>query len=245
MEIQSNFTTLDNCEHDVIIEGFCDNCGLEVGPRIDMESNFIDNYMISTRNEPKNYNTEINKIDVSEQVKTVISESLNKTDRSVKGVTRELDVFCHAYLASAELNELQPEKALKSLNITSKNLNKSLRIISGTDKKVIKDNEGQVITCPIVSISPIECLKEICTKIEYLKPHQDDIQKLIQTMLRKSPTLLNEKPKHIAIGFIKCYCKRKKIPIKDFIGQMDISEATINQYSSKINKLIDMHDIVI
>lgn len=244
MEEQCKLSIFDDCEHLSLREGYCENCGLDIGPRIEMESGYIDSYMMSTKSDPKNYDKELNKIDcISEELKNKVSDNLSKEKRSTRAVSRKLDVFCQVYVSGAELNELHPHQIVKSLDISGRNLNKTIRNISGTGTKNICDQSGDYMTCSIVSISPVDSLKEICDVIEKIAPYQEEIKELITQCIRKSPSILNERPKHIAAGFVKYFCQVRKITIRDIGSYIDLSNPTINQYSTKVKTICEKHDI--
>jgi hypothetical protein len=242
-EDKSKFTLslFDDCGHEDIYQGFCTNCGLDVGMRLEMESVFSDNYMSSSKNEYKNYDNEINSVvGISEELKNKVIDNLSKEKRSMKETTRKLDVFQQLYVSGAELHQLNPEQNAKSLNLNTKNLNKSLRDISGTGTKLIRDEQGEITTCPIVSLDPINFLKEFCDKIAIIKPEFINMSKSFKELLKKSPCLLNERPKCITLGFIKIYCQVHGISLKELnlVSYVeDITNATINQYSTKIKKI--------
>jgi len=231
----------DECQHEDIYQGFCKKCGLDVGLRLEIDSSFSDHFMSSSNTGFKNYDTEINSLTgVSEELKNKITDNLNKEKRSIKETTRKLDVFQQLYIAGAELNELNPDQNAKSLNLNSKNLNKSLRDISGTGNKVIRDDNGEITTCPVVSLDPINFLKDFCDKIPLIKSEFSNMKNSFKQLLSKSPCLLNERPKCITLGFIKIYCQVHGISLKELnlISYVDdVSSATINQYSTKIKKI--------
>jgi len=249
----TDLSFMDDCEHLNITEGFCQSCGLSTGPRLDFDVTNSDSHFPFVKNESKNYDTELSKIDcMSDKLKQVVVENLGKEKRPAKEASRKLEVFCQVYVAGAEMNELKPDQIAGSLKMSGRNLNKSLRVISGTSHKSIKDDEGQPTICPIVSISPIDCLKDICQQIddaksrneqEKISKHYENMKVALNRIIKKSPSILNERPKYIAAGFVKYYCHIKNINIKDISSIIDLSTPTLNQYSSKVRKLCEMHDI--
>jgi len=242
---KSDLSIFDTCKHISLREGYCEFCGLDVGIRLEMESCYSDNYMLMSKTEIKNFDNELNKLDtISDKLKNKVTDNLSREKRPIKEVSRKLDVFKQVYVAGAELNELNPNQMSKSLKLTGKNLNRSLRDISGTGRHAVTDEDGQTTTCPIVSISPIDSLQEMCSAIDKVQPFYENIKKLIELCIKKSPSLLNERPNYVSIGFIKFYCQVKGITIKDIGSYVNLPNPTINQYSSKVKKICELHNIV-
>ncbi len=245
---------IDECSHENINEGFCCSCGLSMGPRIEIDLANSDNHLSYIRYDNKKYESDITKLDyISDELKSVVITNLEKEKLRGKEASRNLKVFCHVYVNGAEMEELQPNKLVNSLNINSKNLNKSLRVISGTSRKTIKDNDGQISTCPIVSINPIDCLKEMCeqmssknkSKEKKIGSYHDEMKEKLQQIIKKSPSILNERPTHVAAGLIKYFCQIKNIDVKDMSSIINLSGPTLTQYAGKIKKLCEHHGISI
>lgn len=244
MQTDNNFSLFDTCEHLNTCEGFCESCGMDVGPRIITESNYSDICMYIPKTETRTYDDELNKIEgLSMELKSKVSETLNKDKCTGKEVTRKIDVFKQVYVTGAEINELNPEVVLKSLNLSRKNINETLRDISGTGKKNIKDQKGEVITCPVASISTFEYLKKICDIVPHLKEHHNNIKLLLEKCILKSQSLLNSKPQHLAAGCAKLYCQVNGLPHQNMSSQIDLPNQAISQYVTKLKKVCELHNI--
>jgi hypothetical protein len=244
---------LRECLHEYIKEGFCANCGFGMGPRLDFDSIYYKGQMSAVNNTQKGYETELSKIGgFSETLTNLVKTKLKNEKRPAKETTRKLDVFCQFYVEGASLGEINPVKIAKKLKLNGRNLNKSLRIVSGTSKKSVRSIDGIIKTLQVVSISPVDCLKDICNMYdnvisecsgERLETYYDEFVHYLKLAIKKSPSLLNERPKYVAIGFVKYYCGYFGIELKNIGKIVDISVPTLNQYSSKMKKLFDLHKI--
>jgi hypothetical protein len=246
-----NFLFLENCEHEFCIEGYCNSCGIEMGVKIDFNSGYGDTHVKSKSASNQGYDHELSQLtEISEELREVVSSKFRQKKGRVRDSSRANDVFCETYIGGAKMGELKPDSIAKSLGMNGKGVNKSLRAISGTSLRTIKDDNGKVILMPVVSINPLDCVVDICEQIdraskdeskEKLANHIEDIKKIIAYIIRKCPSLLNERPRHVAAGFIKYYCQINSLPFQEMGIQLNLSNPTLNQYNSKAKLLCEKY----
>jgi len=245
---RDEFETIENCPHEYCTEGYCTACGLETGPKIEFSGGFSDSHIKAKSTSEQSYQREIERVDgLSKELKETVVNKLNQNMKNSRESSRVQNVFCEVYVSGAKKGELKPDNVVRCLHMNGRNLNKSLRVLSGTSPKTVKDEEGEVITMPIVSISPIDCIDDICDKIDKqgkIKAHVDTIRELISKAIDKYPHLLNERPKHVAAGFVKYYCQLHKLLIQDISGLVEISNPTLNQYSTKAKKICEKYKLM-
>lgn len=250
-EDNSLFDILNECTHDFCSDGYCSSCGMDLGPKMEFDFSYSDIHMKSTSSSGHTYYYEVNQIDyLSEQLREVVTNKLNQETCHPRESSRILAVFCGVYVEGAKIGELKPDNVVKSLKMKGRDLNKSLRVVSGTSRKTIKDNEGEVVVMPVVSISPLDCVIDICKQIDKhsdrkvkLDIHIDSIKNLISKAIKKMPSLLNERPRYVAAGFIKYYCQVNGLPTQDIGTFVDLSGPTLNQYNSKAKSLCKMYNL--
>lgn len=235
---------IENCEHYSIREGYCDLCGLSIGMRLEFEPDYLRNY---TYIKPvQNHDTELKQVNcISQELREIVKENLKVKGKSIKK-RRSKNVFCETYISGALIDEIKPEEIINLLNLSKKHVKDSMRIISGTNTKVVCDETPK--TLQMVSISPLYLLTEICMLIDksgkIIFPHIDNIRNLINVVEKISPSINNNRPKNLTIGFIKYYCVLNHINIGDISTITGISKPVINQMTSKIKKICISHNII-
>jgi hypothetical protein len=251
---ENSLNFLKECKHEYIREGFCLNCGFGMGPRLDFKTMFYKGHMLAPRKTSMGYENEFSKIgnEFSEKLTKIVKDKLLKEKRSTREATRKSDLFCRFYFESVVHGEINPTYIAEKLGLDGKSLNKSLRIVSGTSRKSIRDSSGEIKKLQIVSISPVDCLESICSKFDKsndvfydLVSQLEVISSYMKKLLSRCPSLLNERPKYVAAGLIKHYCYCKDINYKDLGKFVEISTPTLNQYSSKMKKLLKNYKIEI
>jgi hypothetical protein len=245
-EEADGISLLENCEHEYCTEGYCETCGMEMGSKIDFDTGYSENHLKGKNSSAQSYSTEIDKLDsISDELKKMVINKLTKDTSSNRESGRAFNIFCAVYVAGAETGEMKPDSIVKSLKMNGRSVNKSLRAISGTGPKTIKDDKGGVLVIPVVSISPLDCVSEICKEIDNnkeddeqdtLKEHIDAIKAMISKVIKKKPSLLNDRPTYVAAGFIKFYCQRNDLNVQDINVHAKMSSPTLNQYSSRAKK---------
>ena len=239
----SNLDFIENCEHEFVYEGYCESCGFEIGTKLEFESYSYGEY--------KKIYVPVNNINlvvcISPELKAIVSEKIYNDN---KKLSNKLNIFQQVYLSGGDIGELDPDNVSDNLRLSNRILNKSMRAISGTDTHIIETKQSTML--PIVSISPIYLLKDMCNLIDFSKynllklnisSHKEEIKKLIEITFDLEPTLVNDRPKHLTVGFITYYCKCNNIPLYDISNVVNLSKTTIYQLMVKIRKICNSRKI--
>jgi len=249
--IRDNFLFLENCEHDFCVEGYCNSCGIEMGVKIDFNVGYSDTHVKTKSASSQGYEHELSQLtELSVELKDAVSAKLGQKKGRTRDSSRANDVFCETYIGGAKMGELKPDSVVKSLGMNGRGVNKSLRAISGTSIKTIKDENGKVVLMPVVCISPLDYITQICTQMDQstkpnskdkLLPYADEIKRIVSYIIKKSPSLLNERPRHLAAGFVKYYCVLNELPFQEMAKVLDFSNPTLNQYTAKAKSLCEKY----
>lgn len=256
-----NTDTLDdlivNCDHPDTNEGFCTNCGSSTGPRLEFESIYSKGQISVNKNTGKCFETYLENVHgVSDKLKTTVIKKLNGDSKNTRNTNMAQKTFCQIYLSGAEIYELNPDSVVNSLNLKGRKLNQSIRTVSGTSKKSSNNpDSSKDLILQIVSISPTDCLKEICNDFDNKFKHStgenplifycETIKNIISKIIKVNPSILNERPKYIAVGFIRHYCINNNIPITNLQEIANISIPTLNQYTNKAKKMCKKYNVLV
>lgn len=238
---------MDKCSHEEIIDGICNFCGLEVygtscGTFIDMSSTYSDShsYMDTNNNQP--FESDLKNLSVPDEVKSLVITLANSCPRETHrmGVRRQ-QLFSYIYLAYLQLGyNFDPEKLRLEMNMNQREVNMALRIISGTSSIEIPlpvmENE-EPISAPVVVISPIIYLEDICTD-NNIEKYYEEIHDFAKDILNKNKILFEFNPKHIAISLVKCYLSKLNINIQKFAKNNNISDSILKQHVNRINNIL-------
>lgn len=249
-------TLLEECPHEFCTEGYCSSCGLEMGPKMDFDSTYGESHVKRRSITSQGYQSEMEKVSgVSENLKGIVADKLNKSgSHHCRESTRTLRVFCELYVNGAKEGELKPEGVARSLKMTGKNLNQCLREVSGTGRKTIEGSNGETIVMPVVCLSPLDYIVEICSIIDKgirvspkikISPHVENIRRIISQAIKSCPSLHNKRPYYVAAGFIKHYCVVNGLNLGDISSLISMSSPTLNQYSTEARKLCDQYEITV
>lgn len=238
---------MDSCSHDYIIEGVCNRCGLEVyatsnGTFIDMSSTYSNCHSYMDSNTVQPFESDLRGLTIPEDVKTLVITLANSCPRETHrmGVRRQ-QLFSYIYLAYLQLGyKFDPEKLRQEMNMNQREVNMALRIISGTSSIEIPlpmINEAEPISAPVVVISPIIYLEDICqdNKIE---EHYDKIFTFSKELLDKNRILLEFNPKHIAVSLVKCYLNQIGVNVQKFAKINSISDSILKQHVNRITAIL-------
>lgn len=245
-------TLIEECAHEFCSEGYCSSCGLETGPKLDFDSGYGETHVRRRGPSNRGYCDEMNQVSgISENLKDMVAERLSKNPtRHCRESTRSLQVFCEIYISGAKEGELKPENVASSLKMNGKRLNQCLRVVSGTSRKTIAGSDGETLVMPVVSISPMDSVSDICATIDQrtrpgnlvkLSAHVEEIRDLIARAIKKCPSLLNKRPRYVAAGFIKYYCVSNNFNFGDIGAHISLSSPTLNQYSTEARKLCEQY----
>ena len=174
---------LDNCIHDDIVEGVCDNCGLMVGEGYDFSTEYSKNY------------TKMNttKVSILESIEGLPEEVINaarsniekKQEENGKKIRNDAkNTFIVLYNAYLELGlDFKPHELAEKLKLNRKDINWCLKVSSGTSltkTSVSEDNRYP----SIVIISPVSFIESICKNNE-ISQYCDEIKDITREILEK------------------------------------------------------------
>lgn len=238
---------MQDCEHQTIYEGICNDCGMEVygtatGTFIDMKSSYSEyhSYVDTTNIQP--FESDLKNIDIPDEVKNLVMNLASSCSRETHrmGVRRQ-QLFSYIYLAYLQLGfKFDPEKIRKEMKMSQREINMALRIISGTssiDIPLPVSEQSEPLSAPVVVISPIIYIEEVC-ETNNLAQFKDEVIQLGKEILDKNKMLLEYNPKHIAITIVKHYMNIKNISVQKFSKINGISDSILKHHLQRINKIV-------
>ena len=229
---------LDNCIHDDIVEGVCDNCGLMVGEGYDFSTEYSKNY------------TKMNttKVSILESIEGLPEEVINtarsniekKQEENGKKIRNDAkNTFIVLYNAYLELGlDFKPHELAEKLKLNRKDINWCLKVSSGTSltkTSVSEDNRYP----SIVIISPVSFIESICKNNE-ISQYCDEIKDITREILEKKDILYSSRPEYVSYAIVKKYAEKNGISLKSFSKKNKISDnalkRTINDIDFFFNK---------
>jgi transcription initiation factor TFIIIB Brf1 subunit/transcription initiation factor TFIIB len=230
----------DNCTHKSIFEGVCNDCGLEIsGCHIDMTSSYSEYHSHTDNIVAKPFEQDLKNLSIPDEVKNLVIQLAMSCPKETHrmGVRRQ-HLFSFIYLAYLQLGyKFDHNKLVEELKMTKREINMALRIISGTSSSEISlpagEQEGEVISAPIVVISPMIYIEELC-KNNNLIEQKDEIIVHAKKILAKDKILYEFNPKHIAVALVKHYLNQQKVNIPKFAKNNGISESILKQHMNRI-----------
>ena len=234
---------MEHCIHPSVDEGVCNDCGMEVfgtsnGTHIDMSSTYSEYHSYMDMNATQPFEADLKSIDIPDEVKNLVITLASSCPRETHrmGVRRQ-QLFSYIYLAYLQLGfKFDPDKIRTEMKMSQREVNMALRIISGTSSTCIPlpIHDSETLSAPIVVISPIVYLEDICTSnnlLEYLP----EINKMSKEILAKKKILLEYNPKHIAISLVKHYMNNIGVNITKFAKANGISDSILKQHLARIS----------
>jgi hypothetical protein len=230
----------ENCIHDTIFEGICTDCGLEIeGNYIDLTSSYSEFHSHTDSSSVQPFENDLKNLSIPDEIKhLVIQLAMSCPKETHRMGVRRQQLFSYIYLAYLQLGyKFDPDKVIEELGMTKREINMALRIISGTSSSEISlpsgGEDGEVISAPVVVISPIIYIEDIC-KDNNLTEHNSEILEYARFTLEKNKILYEFNPKHIAIALVKNYMNINKISIPKFAKANGISESILKQHINRI-----------
>jgi hypothetical protein len=231
---------LEHCLHKTIFEGVCSECGLEVeGTYIDMTSSYSEFHSHTDTVTVQPFENDLKHLSIPDDVKNlVVTLALSCPKDTHRMGVRKQQLFAYIYLAYLQLGyKFDPDNIIEELKMTKREINMSLRVISGTSSSDISlpagERAGEVLTAPVVVITPVDFIEDIC-KSNNLSPQLDEITNHAKKILEKNKILYEFNPKHIAIALIKHFLIQSKITIPKFAKANGISESILKQHMNRI-----------
>ncbi len=236
---------MQDCSHTNSFEGICNDCGMELygtsnGTFIDMKSTYSEYHAYTDMIHTQPFEADLKNINIPDEVKNLVMSLASSCPRETHrmGVRRQ-QLFSYIYLAYLQLGyKFDPDAVRKEMKMSQREINMALRIISGTssiDIPLPVSEESEPLSAPVVVISPIIYLEEICNN-NNLSEHIEEISKLSKDILDKNKILFEYNPKHIAITLVKHYMNIKGIGMSKFSKNNGISDSILKQHLARINK---------
>lgn len=223
---------LDDCVHDEIVEGVCENCGLIVGEGYDFSTEFSKNYT-------KMNTTKVSIIDtiegipkeVIDRAKINIEMKLEENGKKIRNDAK--NTFIVLYNAYLELGlDFKPHDLAEKLGLNRKDVNWCLKVSSGTSltkSNISEDNKYQ----PIVIISPVSFIDSIC-KNNDISEHCEEIKKITREILEQNDSLYSSRPEYVSYAIVKQYAEKHGMTLKSFSKKNKISDNALKRTTNDI-----------
>jgi hypothetical protein len=229
----------DSCPHTNISDGACVDCGLEIsGLNMDMTSTYSEYHSHFDSSNIQPFENDLKMLTIPEEIKNlVVKLALSCPKETHRMGVRKQQLFSYIYLAYLQLgNNFDPDSVIEELRMSQREKNMALRIVSGASSADISmpmAEEGEALSAPVVVISPVVYIKDIC-KENGLSEQIETIIIESKMILSKNKILFEFKPKHIAIALVKHYMNANKINIPKFAKNNGISESILKQHMNRI-----------
>ena len=237
---------MECCAHTDVYDGVCNQCGLEVfgisnGTYIDMSSSYSEHHSYMDNNNLQPFEVDLRGMDLPMEVKSMAMNLASSCPRETHrmGVRRQ-QLFSYIYLAYLQLGlKFDPERLREEMGMTQREVNMALRIVSGTSSISIPlptNDLDECISAPVVVISPVIYLEEICT-LNGIPEHTERVTVMSKTILKKNKILFESNPRHIAISLVKYYLNCVGVNIPKFSKNNRISDSILKQHVTKIGEI--------
>ena len=236
-----------DCKHPHIYDGACVDCGMEVfgtsnGTHIEMSSKYSEHhsYIDPQNNQP--FENDLKNLNIPIEIKVMVMNLASSCPRETHrmGVRRQ-QLFAYIYLAYLQTGfKFDPDRIRDELKMTQREVNMSLRIISGTssvDIPLPTTEDNETISAPIVVISPLVYIEEVC-ETNNIKEHTSEITSLTKRLLDKNKILLEFNPKHMAIAIVRYYMNNLNMNTSKFVKMNGISDSILKQHLLRIIKTL-------
>jgi len=247
LNLQSNNESKNSCDHDSVLEGICQKCNIFI---ITSNDYYIDHNTTEYSKAHHNYSSNVIKSSFEKDLKNLlipedVKSKVIELDLSSKrgfhrmGV-RKSQLFSYIHAAYQSLNyKIDVVNIQKQLQMTAKEINTAVRIITGTSAMAIPimDIGKRNLSTPIVVISPLSMIENVCRKNDLLE-HYHQVAELCKKTITKSDILMERKPEQVSLAILKYYMNLKGITITNFAQNNNITDATLNTRVNEI-ALID------
>ena len=228
---------LDDCIHEDIVEGVCENCGLIVGEGYDFSTEYSKNYT-------KMNTTKVSIIDTIEGVPQEVIDKAKqnietKQEESGKKIRNDAkNTFIVLYNAYLELGlDFKPHELANKLNLNRRDVNWCLKVSSGTSLSKTSVSEDQNYPS-IVIISPVSFIDSICKNNE-ISEHCDEIKRITRKILEQKDILYSSRPEYVSFAIVKKYSEQNGITLKSFSKKNKISDNALKRTINDIEFFFD------
>lgn len=231
------------CRHETIESGTCVECGLSMsctGSHLGYEQDYSLSHQRSAGVSSLGFEKDLAAIrDLSEEIKAWV---IRKTVSAPKGIhrmgCREQILFAYVYLGHLTLGyTVEPEKIAESLQMKPCNIAPAIKLASGISSIPLPQSVGDTVTAPMVIISPVTYLKstlQLIDKTQYLQQITDITNKALDA----DELLYEERPRSMAIGFIKYYLDINKIDVPKYHTFFNVTPSSVKTSVKKITESV-------
>ena len=223
---------LDDCDHEEVINGACENCGLILGLGYDFTTEYSKNYTkMNTSKAPMVDTIEGIPAEVIKCAKKNIEEMQQKTGKKIRNDAKH--TFIVLYNAYLELGfNFKPHDLAAKLKLSRKNVNWCLKVSSGTS--LTKMASGESSYQSIVIISPIAFIDSICKNNE-MGDHCLEIKRITREILEQKDILYSARPEYVSYAIVKKYSELHGIQLKSFSKKNNISDNALKKMINDID----------
>jgi hypothetical protein len=208
-----SLVNIETCVHENTVHGICVDCGLCLGGAsggsyLDMDVDFTQSHQYSGSVPMTYFEKDLKPLPIPDDVKALVIQMAQSNIQDVHrmGIRRQ-QLFSYIYLAYLQLGQrLDPQRVAEHLGMNQRDINLALRVVSATSSTNIplpKQN-NTYMAAPIVVISPLNYIEEVCQH-NGLQNYVSEVQTLAHRILNASSSLLEQKPKHVAVAIVKYY----------------------------------------
>lgn len=218
---------MENCNHEDIDNNICTSCGLHVGENINM--------CIPMKGETHTHiykprGDVLSNLPVSKDCLDWMIENHSREILSKKKKSRNRLIFAYIYIYHL-LNRktFNIKHVINHLDLREKDVNMAMRIVSG-----IKNRDLLQKHAPIVVFSPKIYLSSFCKKASV---NEEEVGKLLDLVLEKDPSILEEDPEKVVAGLIRYYVELNG---NLFDGsRLGFAPVITKEYKNLIEKILD------
>lgn len=220
------------CQHE-FMNNICIHCNLVI-------EKFFEN-----NQEDRTYIRDSNKYNIIDQLEGIPPEVIHlakqniirkqkETGKKVRNDKKNTFIQIYEAYVDSENKDLNPHHIAKQLQLSRKEINWCLKIISQTSL-VPSVHEEVNKHISIVIISPIAYIKKICYTND-LKEHEETLTTLVKYILKEKDILFSSRPEYVACAIVKKFCEAKNISIKSYSKKNKISDNALKKAISDIDE---------
>lgn len=237
-----DIVNMDSCGHEEIVDGCCFKCGLTIS-----ESDFLFTSTYTslhgrvTPNSHLGFEKDLALIDIPEEIKSWILAKVGAAPKKTHRMgCRVRILFAYIYIANLQIGyNFMPEELIEKTKIQKKLITKALQLSSGIDSIQLPQGEGDIITAPLVVITPISYLMKYLEPIN-LENHYDNVKQLAEKALLNDEFLYEISPKWVAIAIIKCYIDFNSIDVPNFYRKFKSDASSIKKCIIKVRNALSV-----
>ena len=214
------------CDH-IIVNSTCTKCGLYIENAFDIQSENIRNCSryyqgkTSILDNLKDYPPEVIK-----KTRQNISRKQGESGKKIRNDAKNTFIQLYEAFLDCGYSDFDPYKVSKDLNLSRKDVNLCLKILSGTSLVPSIHEESNFAS--IVIISPLSYIKDICER-NNINEHYEQLTIITKHILKNKDILYSSKPEYVSCAIVKKYCEKKGIFTKTFSKNNNISDNALKK----------------